>query len=181
LRVKRLGLIALIAGAVLVTTTSTTAAQSGGPTFGQLHRALLGEDDLWEGLDDTDLIEDDTGEIEATYAAVYVDFIGALTDDFLTIELHDARNGSPDSIVHQLLENLEAAQVREVTPTGYGTAGVRFRYVHDEPDGERWYGEAAAWRQGQIVVGVLFESLDSTACVCDYAELQYNKIATMFR
>ncbi|MGD9893556.1 MAG: hypothetical protein AB7R89_28630 [Dehalococcoidia bacterium] len=178
---KRIGVLSIIIGVLLATTVTTAAAQTGGPTVSQLRQALLTEDDLWAAFEGTDLIEDDSGDIDATYPAVWVDFVGLVTDDFLTIELHDARNGSPDAIVRGLLEDLEAEQVREVTPAGYGTAGVRFRYVFDEPDGERWYGEAAAWRQGQIVVAIVVESLDADACVCEPAELQYNKVVAMFR
>lgn len=178
---RRLGLLVLAAVALLAAAPSTVTAQTGGPSLSQLYRALLTEDDIWENLDDSDLVEDDSGQIDAPYPGVYIDLVGALSDDFVTIELNDARNGSPDFISRRLLNNLDAENVREVTPTGYGTAGVRFRYTVVERNGDVWYGEVAAWRQGQVVVAVGIESLDADACVCDYAKLQFNKVAATFR
>lgn len=181
----RLGVLALIVGALLAMTASMATAQSGGPSCGQLHRALLTEDDFWESDIAFAAEEDDAGELDLDYPAVYADFLDVFTDDFLSIELHDARNGAPDEIAIDLADDitdgLNVTEWRQIAPTGYGSAGVRYRYIYDEGDGDRWYGEVAAWRQGQVVVAILIESLDPEACVCDAAKLQYDKVAAMIR
>jgi len=182
--VRRLGILALVVSALLTITTPAAAAQSGGPTYDQLFRALLTEDDLWERDIDNALLEADAGELDRDYPAVYADFSDLVTDEFLSIELHDARNGVPDYIALAFVEALtdgRPTELRPIAPTGFGTAGVRYRYIYHESDGDRWYGEVAAWRQGQVVVAIVFEGSDADACVCDLAALQYNKVASMIR
>lgn len=152
------------------------AAQSGsGPSLSQLRQAIVSEQDL-----DDEWIELDADVLDERYPAVYADFVGSFTDDFLSFELHDARNGVPDVRALSFLDGFDLDRLTQIEPTGYRENGVRYRYAYTD-DGDRWYGEVAAWRQGQVVVAVLIESLDPDVCVCDVAALQYDKLAATIR
>jgi hypothetical protein len=170
---RRLGVLSLIVGSLMAMTVTTATAQSGGPTLGQLQRALLSEDDFFFELD-----EYETGNLDRRYPAVYGDYY-LIFDEFLSVELHDARNGTPENIAIDFLNDFDIFEVTRIAPTGFGRDGVRFRYDYFE-DGEHWYGEVAAWQQGQVVVAILYESyVDPEICVCDYAELQFDKVAAI--
>lgn len=176
-------LISLGGAGVPWTTAPASAAQPAGPpTLRQLQQALLTEDDLWESDIPGDWVELDADELDDDYPAVYADFSDYDTDDYLSVELHDARNGVPDFLALALLSlaEVELDELERIDPTGYGTNGVRYRYNYTD-EGERWYGEVAAWRYGGVAVAILFESLDPDACVCEYAALQDQKLRATIR
>lgn len=152
-----------------------TLPTEGAPTLAQLRSARLTERDL--GPDWFQVIAD---SVEVRYPAVSATFVHMTSDRDLTIALHDARNGVPDFVALRFLNNATVNQLTQVQAAGYGANGVRYRYNYDE-DGVRWYGEIAAWRQGQVVVAIQVEDLKPDACVCEAAELQYRKLAATIR
>jgi hypothetical protein len=159
------------------TDTPVANAQPSGPTLTQLRRAVLAEEDLWAGEIGGDWAELDAGPLEDDYPAVFADFTDLDSDAYLSVELHDARNGVPDFLALALasLSSEEFEHLEAIEPTGYGAAGVRYRYAYTD-DGERWYGEVAAWRHGGMAVAILYESTAADACVCAYAALQDAKL-----
>jgi hypothetical protein len=165
----------LTATATLTATPTATPTPASGPTPAQLQRALLTAKDLGP-----DAVLWDFGEMETRYPAVRGYGFLVSPEEFLTVELHDARNGVPDYLALGFLNDLTVNQVTQVAATGFGTNGVRYRYNLDE-DGERVYGEVAAWRQGQVVVAIQVEGYQADVCVCDYAKAQYDKLAAAMR
>jgi hypothetical protein len=113
------------------------------------------------------------------YPAVYADFDGD-ADEFLSIELHDARNGVADYIALGLLADESLQGLTQVSAPPYGTDGVRYRYQLDQ-DGQHLYGEVVGWRRGGVVAAIRFESDKPDACVCDYGKRQDDKLATTIR
>lgn len=161
------------------TATRTATVQLGeGPTLAQLRQARLSKDDLkgaW--LDWT------AGQMEKRYPAVFATFLpldSGGSEEWLRVELHDARNGVPDFVALGLLDGVNLSQMTQTAPTGFGANGVRYRYNYRE-DGEQVYGEIAAWREGQTVVAIQVEGLDTDVCVCEFAELQQKKLTAAVR
>jgi hypothetical protein len=159
---------------------TATAPPGSGPTVAQLQRALLTANEVGP-----DAIRWDAGELDTRYPAVYVDYGFQISFDpgpveFLSVELHDARNGVPDFRALSFLDDMSVNQLTQMPPTGFGTNGVRYRYNYDD-EGERIYGEVVAWRQGQVVAGIQVEGSTAEVCVCDYAKLQHDKLTATIR
>ncbi|MGE0545173.1 MAG: hypothetical protein AB7R89_33865, partial [Dehalococcoidia bacterium] len=85
----------LTATATLTTTPTATptatATPASGPALAQLQRTLLTAKDLG-----SDAVLWDFGELKTQYPAVRGYGFLVSPDEFLTVELHDARNGVPD-------------------------------------------------------------------------------------
>jgi hypothetical protein len=157
------------------TRAPTVTTPSGpAPTLAQLRRAIFSEDDLGDRW-----LEFDSGDMKEDHPAVYADFSGD-GSEYLSIELHDARNGDPEFLALGLVEGEKLNGLTQASAPEYASGGARYRYQLDQ-NGKHLYGEVVGWRRGGVVAAIRYESEKADACVCDYGKRQDAKLAATFR
>jgi hypothetical protein len=147
-----------------------------GITVAQLQRGLVPEEDLG-----SDWLELDAGVLMREGNQIVIgQYINVVTDESLWVELYDARSGGPEYRALRLITFQGIPEVKAMAPLDYGKGGVRYRYNLVE-DGERVYGELAAWQQGPVVVVMQFEGGHADVCLCDLARRQDAWLRDAFR
>ena len=67
-----------------------------------------------------------SGDLKEQHPAVAADFTSD-DDEFLSVELHDARNGAPEYLALRFLVGESIQALTPVAPLAFGVAGARYR------------------------------------------------------
>lgn len=150
---------------------SPSPSSGSAPTAAQLRRALLTDQEVGSGW----------AEVEAgaltreRNPAFFAEFVNLVADEYLAVELHDARNGAAEFLALRMIADRKFDKLDKLTPSGPGQDRTRHRYEFVS-DGKRQYGELVAWRQGSVVVAMQIEGPRASTCVCDHARRQDEKV-----
>jgi hypothetical protein len=174
-----MGVISLVVvGAMLAMLATPVAGQeSAGPTEAQLRQAALSLRDIgpgWTEASSGPLVDgiESYGVIFKRETPIY---------QLLSIGLGDLRTGTPETNALDFVEELSGVRQGEPAELPPYVSDAA-RYLFQFTKGEFSYaGDVAAWRQGEVVVIVALVTDNRYSCVCEYADLQFDKLAVALR